>query len=56
MKKRILTYIPIPLQGIGIAALGTLNIADPKAETLFFVGICVIFGLALAFVNTEEKP
>ena len=31
MKKRILTYLQFSLQGTGVAALGTLNIYEPKA-------------------------
>ena len=53
MKKRILTYLQFSLQGTGVAALGTLNIYEPKAETLIFGGVCIICGLIIAIVNKE---
>lgn len=53
MKKRILTYLQFSLQGTGVAALGTLNIYEPKAETLIFGGVCIICGLVIAIVNKE---
>ena len=53
MKKRVLTYLQFSLQGTGVAALGTLNIYEPKAETLIFGGVCIICGLIIAIVNKE---
>lgn len=52
-EKRILTYLQFSLQGTGVAALGTLNIYEPKAETLIFGGVCIICGLIIAIVNKK---
>lgn len=54
MKKRILNYLQLSMQGIGIASLGTLSIFEPKIETLLFGGICIIFGLLIAIFNKEK--
>lgn len=56
MKKRILDYLQLSLQGTGIAALGTLNIFEPKQETLIFGGICILCGLIIAVFNKEAQP
>ena len=53
MKQRILNYLQLSLQGTGIAALGTLNIYEPKLETLLFGGVCIICGLIIAITNKE---
>ncbi|WP_165073078.1 hypothetical protein [Desulfovibrio sp. ZJ200] len=53
MKKRILDYLQLSLQGTGIAALGTLNIFEPKQETLVFGCVCVLCGLIIAVFNKE---
>lgn len=54
MKKRILDYIQLSLQGTGIASLGTLSIFEPKFETVFFGGMCLIGGLIIAILNKEK--
>lgn len=51
MKKRILDYIQLSLQGTGIAALGTLSIFEPKFETVIFGGMCILGGLLIAIKN-----
>ena len=56
MKKRILDYLQLSLQGTGLAALGTLNIFEPKRETLIFGGVCVLCGLVIAIFNKEAQP
>ncbi|MBQ7456662.1 MAG: hypothetical protein IJS54_03535 [Desulfovibrio sp.] len=53
MKKRILDYLQLSLQGTGLTALGTLNIFEPKLETLIFGGACVLCGLIIAISNKE---
>lgn len=53
MKKRILDYMQLTLQGIGIASLGTLNIFEPKIETIILGCGSVILGLLIAIVNGE---
>ena len=54
MKKRILNYLQLSLQGVGIAALGTLNIFEPKVETLIFGGTSLICGLLIAIANKGD--
>ncbi len=51
MIKRILNYIQLSLQGVGIAALGTLNIYEPRTETLIFGGLSLLGGLLVAALN-----
>lgn len=51
MKKRILDYLQLSLQGTGIATLGTLSIFEPKLETVLFGGMCLIGGLLIAIRN-----
>lgn len=51
MKKRILDYMQLAMQGIGIASLGTLNIYEPKEETIIFGGVSLCLGLLIAFFN-----
>lgn len=53
VKKRVLDYLQLTLQGTGLAALGTLNIFEPKAETLIFGGVCALGGLLIAIFNKE---
>ena len=55
MKKRILTYLQYTLHGSGVASLGTLNIYDPKSETLIFGGLCIICGLIILVFNKEVQ-
>jgi hypothetical protein len=54
LKKRILNYLQLSLQGVGIAALGTLNIFEPKVETLIFGGTSLICGLLIAIANKGD--
>ena len=54
MIKRILNYIQLSLQGVGVAALGTLNIYEPKKETLIFGGLSLLGGLLIAALNKED--
>lgn len=51
MKKRILAYMQLAFQGIGIATLGTLNVFEPKPETIILGFGCVTLGLATAITN-----
>lgn len=51
MKKRILDYIQLTLQGIGIASLGTLNIFEPKMETIILGCGSMLIGLMVTIVN-----
>lgn len=51
MRKRILDYIQISMQGIGIASLGTLNIFEPKIETVILGTGSLLIGLAIAVIN-----
>ncbi len=53
MKKRILDCLQLSLQGTGIAALGTLNIYEPKQETLVSGGVCLLRGLIITFFTKE---
>lgn len=53
MIQRMLNYIQLSLQGVGIAALGTLHISEPKQETLVFGGISLLGGLLIAALNKE---
>lgn len=55
MKKRILNYMQLTLQGIGIASLGTLNIFEPKLETIILGCGCIILGLITSMVNKEKQ-
>ena len=54
MKKRILDYMQLTFQGIGIASLGTLNIFEPRVETLIFGVGSLAFGVAVAIINREK--
>lgn len=51
MKKRILDYMQLCLQGIGIASLGTLNIFEPKLETIILGCGSMVIGLLIVIVN-----
>lgn len=51
MKKRVLDYLQLSLQGVGIASLGTLSIFEPKLETMLFGGMCMLLGLVIALFN-----
>lgn len=51
MKKRILDYLQLSLQGVGIASLGTLSIFEPKPETMLFGGMCLLLGLGIAMIK-----
>lgn len=51
MKKRILDYLQLSLQGIGIASLGTMNILEPRMEILMLGGSSIMLGLILAVFN-----
>ena len=51
MRKRILDYEQLSLQGTGLACLGTLSIFEPKTETLVFGGGCMVLGLIVAILN-----
>lgn len=55
MKKRILDYLQLSLQGIGIASLGTLNIFQPKVETLVLGVGSLFFGLLITIFNKDEN-
>ncbi|WP_298069555.1 hypothetical protein [uncultured Mailhella sp.] len=46
-------YIQLSLQGVGIAALGTLNIHEPKPETLISGGLSLFGGLLILVLNKE---
>lgn len=54
MKKRILDYMQLAMQGIGIASLGTLNIFDPKPETVVLGSVSLCMGLLIAVFNKEK--
>lgn len=51
MKKRVLDYLQLSLQGVGIASLGTLSIFEPKLETILFGGMCIFLGLGITIIN-----
>lgn len=51
MRKRILDYTQLSMQGIGIASLGTLNIFEPKMETLLLGVGSLVIGLAIATIK-----
>lgn len=51
MKKRVLDYLQLSLQGVGIASLGTLSIFEPKLETILFGGMCMLLGLGIVLIN-----
>ena len=54
MKKRILDYMQLTFQGIGIASLGTLNIFEPKFETLLLGVGSLAFGVIVAVINRKD--
>lgn len=53
MKKRILDYLQLSMQGIGIASLGTLNIFEPKVETMILGMGSLLLGLVIAIYNKD---
>lgn len=53
MKKRILDYLQLSMQGIGIASLGTLNIFEPKVETMVLGMGSLLLGLVIAIYNKD---
>lgn len=53
MKKRILDYLQLSLQGTGIASLGTLSIVEPKFETVLFGSMRL--GDWLAYSHFEQR-
>ena len=52
--KRVVKYIQLSPQGVGIAALGTLNIHEPKPETLISGGLSLLGGLLILVLNKEH--
>lgn len=54
MIKRILDYLQLSLQGIGIASLGTLSIFAPKTDTIIYGSLCLFCGLIIAFFNRSK--
>lgn len=55
VKKRILDYLQLTLQGTGIASLGTLSIFEPKFETVLYGGMCLLMGLIIAAINRGQQ-
>ena len=51
MRNKILDYLQLSLQGIGIASLGTLSIFEPKLETVLYGGLSFILGLLIAMIK-----
>lgn len=45
----------LTLQGIGIASLGTLNIFEPRFETLLLGCSSILLGLIIAFINKGQN-
>ena len=54
MKKRVLDYLQLALQGTGIASLGTLSIFEPKTETVVYGCMCLALGLIIAILNKGD--
>lgn len=54
MKKRVLDYLQLALQGTGIASLGTLSIFEPKIETVIYGCMCLALGLIIAILNKGD--
>ena len=50
MRKRVLGYLQLSLQGIGIASLGTMNVFEPRPEVLLLGGTSLILGLIIACI------